>query len=152
MKQQDLEDEDRITAKGFINFAREYFDAYKIIQTNSPKILEYIHVKYYLLLHAFELVFKSELRFYSYSVKKIKYEFGHNLEKFLTELNSKHELLLDKKSMMMLIQVNQYYKSKQFEYPYIGYKELPPIVDLEGIVRLYIQRMIFHINNPKLYK
>lgn len=60
-----------------------------------------------------------------YSVDDIKNRFGHDLEKVVNEC-TKNNLAtifkIDKKFELEIKHMNQYYKTKQFEYPLIGFK------------------------------
>jgi len=55
-----------------------------------------------------------------------------------------------KKDMIMLEAINEYYKTKQFEYPLVGSKTLVRIEDLENFTHLLITRMDRKINQPPI--
>lgn len=140
-----MDDEDRVTSLGFLIFAREYFKSYETIQKNFPKITEVMHVKYYLLCHCIELTLKSELKFNKYPAVKLKSPlFGHDLDKLTLELR-KYNIEILPKYLALMTSINIYYKTKQFEYPLIGYKKLVSLKELDEFASLIMLRMEFKI-------
>jgi len=144
--------EKRVTPLGLIRYSQEYFKAYKVIQEKDNSVMYLLLVKYFLLCRSMELAFKTFLRLKGYSLKQLKNILGHDLDKLLSELNTKHNILLDKESLIALEVVNKYYKSKQFEYPQTGYKTYPDIKKLERIVKLFIDKTMYEIVSTRKKK
>jgi len=126
--------EERTTAGGLINYAWQYYKAYQIVDKTMPKVQELFPVKYFLLCRVLELSIKGFLRNKGYTRKKLM-GMGHDLEKLIDELH-KNDVLMGVNQMLETFVANQYYKTKQFEYPITGYKEVPDLKSLERNVKL----------------
>ena len=79
---------------------------------------------------------KAYLREKGYTRKQLL-DIGHDLEKLIKELHS-NEVLMDVDSMVRTFTANQYYKTKQFEYPQTGFKELPNLDSMRDSVKLLL--------------
>ncbi len=135
-KQIEEELETRLTSRGLIKYAWDYFKSFEDLHEKHPKSVERYEVKYYLLCHAIELAMKAFLHEKGYTRKQLS-DIGHDLEKLIQELRSK-EVLMDVGSMTRAFTANQYYKTKQFEYPQTGYKELPNLDDMQSSAKLLL--------------
>lgn len=136
--------EERTSAHGLLDYAHEYYASYELIQSQHPKLIEYFAVKYYLLCHSLELTMKAWLRHRGATYTQLK-KLGHDLEKIMTVLYEKHQLLFGAESQAMIRLVNQHYSQKEFEYSLKGTKTVPEITDLAGTVHLLISKARFDI-------
>lgn len=150
-KQLEQELETRTTDRGLLRYAWDYYKAFIEILENHPKDTEMYQVKFYLLCHSLELVLKAFLKHKGYSRKQLINNFGHDLEKLLKELYSKHKLVFDKESAERIFLVNQYYNTKQFEYFQTGCKELVDINKLGNVTKLMLSKVDFKINVIKQF-
>lgn len=132
--------EKTITARGLIRFAKDYFEAFQIVQKAKPQFSNLYDIKYYLLCHSLELAFKAYLRNKEYSRKQLK-DFNHDLIGLVLELKNKFSYIFDKNDITAISSVNKYYSSKQFEYLQIGYRYHVDISDLEKIVTKYLNQI-----------
>ncbi|HUD09866.1 MAG TPA: HEPN domain-containing protein [Patescibacteria group bacterium] len=128
--------ETRLTSRGLIMYAWDYFKSFEDLHEKHPKPISRYEVKYYLLCHAIELAMKAYLREKGYTRKQLL-DIGHDLEKLIKELHS-NEVLMDVDSMVRTFTANQYYKTKQFEYPQTGFKELPNLDSMRDSVKLLL--------------
>lgn len=138
--------ENRLTSRGLIMYSWDYFKSFKDLYTKYPKYTERYEVKYYLLCHAIELAMKALLREKGFTRKQLL-DLGHDLEKLIGVLH-KNDVLMDVDTMMRTFNINQYYKTKQFEYPQTGYKELPNLDDMEKSTKLLLNM----VNNAIIKK
>lgn len=129
--------EKRLTSKGLIYYAWDYFYSFETLCKEFPKEIEKYEVKYFLLCHSFELGMKAYLREKGYTRKQLM-SIGHDLEKLINTLRSE-EVLMDVKSMERTFGLNDYYKTKQFEYPLVGYKSLPLLDEMKRTVELLLK-------------
>jgi hypothetical protein len=136
--------EKRTTDTGFLWMAKDYYKAAQDIKEKYPGATKMFSVKFYLLCHSLELVFKSFLRNRGYSVKDLR---THDLVKLIIELHDKHGILLDKDDIEQIELANYYYATKQYEYPFTGSKFVPNIERLSAITHLMISKV-----NHDLYK
>lgn len=92
---------------------------------------------------------KTELRIKGISAKELKSSlFGHDFNKLLARLNEL-DILIDKQSTTQLMLINEYYKTKQFEYPLIGSKSLIPLEKLSSLAYLWMSKLEYHLLNKK---
>lgn len=143
--------EKRTTPLGLWRYALEYFKGFTIIKLKEPGELSLVPVKFFLLCHSIELAFKAYLRHKNYKVKQLM-DFGHDLEALMDELHSKHEITLSKNFVEVVLDANQYYKTKQYEYFQSGYKILPDISNLENLARLFIRKVEYNLKEPRVTK
>lgn len=136
--------DERTSAQGLLNYAKEYYSAYELIQGQQPDFVKFFAVKYYLLCHSLELTMKAWLKKKGATYKQIK-SMGHDLEKIMIVLHDDHDLLFDAASQEMISLVNQYYSKKEFEYALRGSKSVPVITDLAQTVNLLISKAHFDI-------
>ncbi len=134
--QLDEELEKRLTARGLLNYARDYYIAFKDLHEKHPKDTDMYEIKYYLICHSIELTFKAVLKEKGYTRKKLV-ALGHDLEKLIDELY-KNDVIMNVEAMKRTILANEYYKTKQFEYPQVGYKSLPNLEDMKGQAKLLL--------------
>ena len=111
--QQELDE--RTSARGLLNYAKEYYKAYELIQGQEPDFVKFFAVKYYLLCHSLELTMKAWLKQKGATYKQIR-DMGHNLEKIMVILHDEYNLLFSAASQEMISLVNQHYSKKEFEY------------------------------------
>ena len=138
---------DRSSPRGFLNLAIEYYESFTTICDKYPSITAQLHTKYFLICHAIELVIKAELRIKGVESEILKSRlFGHDFSKLIVKLHE-HNIIIDKQSMIRLESINEYYKTKQFEYPLVGYKELVPLDPLQSLAHLWINKVNAKINN-----
>jgi len=148
MNKKQLEDEleKRLSDRGLLRYANDYFIGFKEIFEKHPKITDLYQVKFFLLCHSLELVLKAFLRHKGYSRKQL-INLGHNLENLLRELYEKNNIFFDKNSSQIIIQVNQYYNSKQFEYFQSGSKVLVDIIKLADVTKLILDKINYKFKN-----
>lgn len=133
--------EDRITPKGFIVLAKEYYFSYLAVQEKFPSFVTQLHTKYFLICHSIELIMKAELRIRGVTARDLKSNlFGHNFDKLLTKLRE-FNILLDQESTILLRSINEYYRTKQFEYPLIGSKSLIRLEKLALLAQAWISKV-----------
>ena len=138
MNKKELEEEleKRLTSKGLIKYAWDYYKSFELLHKEKPKILDLYPVKYFLLCHSIELAMKAYLREKGYSRLQLM-NIGHDLEKLIRLLHEKG-VSMDISSMVRTFSLNDYYKTKQFEYPQVGYKEFPSLDDMKSYVHLLL--------------
>ena len=134
--QNEEELEKRLTALGLIRYAWDFYRAFENLQEKNPQLTTMYEVKYYLLCHSIELAMKAFLRKKGYTRKQLM-KIGHDLDKLIIILHE-NNVLIDVDSAIRTIMVNQYYKTKQFEYPQTGYKEFPSLEDMKSSVCLLL--------------
>ena len=120
----------RTTAMGLFTDSRQMMEAARIIHLENDRLTQPI---YYLLGHSTELALKATLLAEGTSLSKLKYEVGHDLSEAATRVldlrhNSISTLVQEKLPAIGLL--NDYYKSKEFEYRVTGIKQLPHVADL----------------------
>lgn len=128
--------ESRLTSKGLITYAWDYYKSFEILQKEIPKELEKYEVKYYLLCHSIELGMKAYLREKGYTRKQLM-GFGHDLEKLLGQLY-KEGVVINVDSVKRTFILNDYYMNKMFEYPQTGYKSMPSLEHMKSYVKLLL--------------
>lgn len=136
----------RTTPQGMVYFAKDYLKAYLLVKEKEPDFRKFFHVRFFLLCHSIELSMKAYLKLKGYSAKNLIYDFGHDLEKLIDELYSKHEIIFGKEFVMAISMANRYYLSKQFEYFQSGSKELPTFDLLEDTAKLLIQKVEYQVH------
>lgn len=127
-----------------LNYAKEYYSSYEVIQKEHSNLTDYFAVKYYLLCHSLELTMKAWLKKNGLDYSGLK-KLGHDLEKIMRLLHDKYDLLFDAKSQAMIRIVNQHYSQKEFEYSLRGAKSVPEITELAQTVHLLISKANFDI-------
>lgn len=135
-KQIEEELEKRLSARGLLQYAWDYYKAFEDLHGKYSNSIKMYEVKYYLLCHSIELGMKAFLREKGYTRKKL-IELGHDLEKLIYELYQ-HDALMDVDSIKRTFILSDYYRTKQFEYPQIGYKELPSLRDMKSSTYLLL--------------
>ncbi|MGB9911321.1 MAG: hypothetical protein ACPLKP_01810 [Microgenomates group bacterium] len=124
---------------GYLTYAKDFLSSFKIINEKCPNITEKTNVKYFLLFHSMELAFKSFLLYRGYKVDEIK-KLKHDLVKAI-DLCKKEGILnlykLDNQFLKSISHMNEYYRTKQFEYLFGGFKiYIPPEEFIEPINKL----------------
>ncbi len=139
MEKKHFEDEleKSLTSHGLLRYTRDYFKAFEDIHEKYPNVIIMYEVKYYLLSHSIELGMKAILREKGYTRKKL-INIGHDLEKLINVLHE-NGILIDVASMKRTFILNDYYRTKQFEYPQTGYKELPSLDDMKESAHLLLK-------------
>jgi hypothetical protein len=141
--------EERVTPLGFLILAKEYYSSFLAVNEKYPQLVSQLHTKYFLICHCIELIMKAELRMKGITAKELKSSlFGHDFDKLLVRLYEL-DIMLDKQSTIQLGIINEYYKTKQFEYPLIGSKSLTPLEKLSSLAHLWMGKVEYHIHNDK---
>lgn len=151
MDNNEQENEARITARGFLIFAKEYLDAYDAILLTYPKINDLFNVKMFTVCHALELIIKSFLREEALSVNDIK-KIGHSLKNLKKQLlKSKFKYVLDSFDEEIIDFADYHYSQKDFEYHKIGYKSVPDMNQIKTTVTKLIKEAEESIDRPRGY-
>ena len=136
---------DRTSSLGLLSYGIEFYDSFKLINDQEPKITKLTPVKYFLLSHAIELALKAILRKNGKTIDEIK-NFGHDIDQLAIEVSWSNNLLLNDNEKAILKVTNDYYKKKEFEYINVGPKTLPEILDLStltGKITKFAQQIIY---------
>lgn len=151
-KQLEKELEKRLTSRGLLRYSWDYFKAFEDLHEKYPKTTEMYEVKYYLLCHSIELAMKAFLREKGFTRKQLV-KIGHDLERLIHMLYD-NGVLIDVRSIERTFSLSGYYKTKQFEYPQTGYKELPSLKEMKSSTRLLLSMVRNSITKelPKLPK
>ena len=130
----------------FLRKSQDFFDCYLLIckQYNEP-ILKF-SVKYFLLCRSIELLFKSWMVYKRVPEKIIKSDISHDLEKALykiqeIDLEKDLNLKLDRDLTNAILRLNNFYKPKYFEYPTLGYSELPLYIQFNQPIKLLLNKI-----------
>jgi HEPN domain-containing protein len=117
---------DRTTPRGLWRYANEFFESAVLTRKEKGK---FFVPSYYLICHSLELALKAFLRAKGKHLPFLK-RLGHDLEKLVVQAEnygiSNHGGISEKLKVSIKL-VNQYYKTKQFEYISVGSKILPDI-------------------------
>jgi hypothetical protein len=127
-------------AIGFLNFASTFKEAADLLLANRSRELE--TPSYYLLCHSVELALKAFLKTKGFSDDLMKSkELGHNLTRLMDE-SLRHGLAdvvkMDDTALEIIHVVDEYYRTKGFEYLLPGFKTYPRLEDLEAVVKKLI--------------
>lgn len=141
--------ERRTTAQGMLLMAKEYIDAYKILEEKNNKITYLFHVKFYLLAHSIELSFKAYLKNEGLKLFELK-ALSHDLKFIYNKIVANYKYKIDSNSIQMIERINQYYKNKEFEYPKIGAKNVVPIEKLFVVAKMIMDATEWQIKDSKL--
>ena len=144
-KQLEEELERRLTSRGLLQYAWDYYAAFENLYDKYPKVSEMYEVKYYLLCHSIELAMKAFLREKGFTRNQLL-EIGHDLEKLIYILHE-NGVLIDVGSMERTFSLNDYYKTKQFEYPQTGSKILPSLEEMKSSTHLLLSMVRNSITN-----
>lgn len=109
----------------YLTQAREFLIIFNVVNDKFSEVTEKTNVKYFLLFHSIELTLKSFLVYKKFTDDFLKNTIGHDLEKALDNCKQKGLESIFKIEAQFEAEVkhmNKYYKSKQFEYPFIGAK------------------------------
>ncbi|TVU92088.1 hypothetical protein [Vreelandella titanicae] len=122
------------------SLSREFYEAAKTLEGNSPTQINYVTIKYYLLGHAAELALKSYLYKHGVAITELK-KIGHNLK----ELSQKAE---DKgfSQFQSIQELSPLYKAKELEYRQKKSVVYPSIESLYSDVRVLISRVFDHVS------
>jgi hypothetical protein len=119
----------RSSSLGICHYAKTYLDAAIILHEHNKKKLS--GPLYYLVCHSIELALKAFLKANGITIVKSKNKFGHDLGELLNEVIKFDLFRLERVDCdlfcLMVLQANFYYKEKEFEYLYSGYKKYPEI-------------------------
>ena len=135
-------DECKTTARAFIKVAEEYYQAFKIINSKCPKryakVFPFPHVRYFLLCHSLELIFKAILleKGYKWEVLKSK-KIGHSLIKAATALKKEgvNIILYGHKKAIRQLDFHYWVNQKDFNYPKRTLITVPSIFTTQSIVQ-----------------
>lgn len=124
----------RTTKFGLLRYAHNYYESYKIIQSVHPKLTTLFECKFFLLGRVTELTLKALLLHAGFQLSYIK-KVGHDLQLLAALANIRFlELNLDLKQLAIINLLNEYYLSKDFEYPSVGSKSVPMELDIENVI------------------
>ena len=137
--QLEIELEKRLTSRGLILYAWDYFNSFESLHQQFPKVTDKFPVKYFLICHSIELAMKACLRERGYTRKQLS-NIGHDLEK-LIGLLYKQGVIMDVNSVKRTFILNDYYKTKQFEYPQTGSKSVPALEKMADITKLLLNKV-----------
>jgi len=132
----------------FFVFADEFYHAAQELEKVSNKN-KVSMPSYYLYAHAIELAYKSYLFKCGVDLKYIKIEIGHDLEKALKEVKGHG---FDKKLSdnpdyeSVVIEINKYYVTKEFEYMTATAKKLPLLQNVKVTAKQTINASFDAIN------
>jgi len=126
----------RLTSRGLLRYAWDYYRAFEVLYEKFSKVTEMYEVKYYLLCHSIELAMKAFLREKGFTRKQLL-GLGHDLEKLIRTLYE-NGVVIDVESMKRTFSLNDYYKTKQFEYPQTGSKSLPSLDAMKSSTHLLL--------------
>ena len=105
--------------------------------------LRLFKIRYYLLGHALELIFKSFLLTHGIKLEYLKgKKVGHDIIKCLNLANEKGFNVINKRERKTIEQLNFYYKDKQFEYSKNGIINLPSLRTIENLVSKLLNKVI----------
>lgn len=130
----------------FYTLSWEFFTSYKVIVSSFPGVVDKFHVKYTLVCKSIEYLLKSLLLFGGKSEQELKDKYGHNLVKLLTEvidtgIDKKLNINFADDFKSVLVSLNSYYKSKDFEYPSTGSKTVTLYIQLNEPIELLLEKM-----------
>lgn len=130
----------RSSPQGFVLMAREFFQAYNLLQSKYPKKVDHFFVKYYNLCHAYELILKALLLDRGVQIEELRAKpLGHNLVNLLYEFKDRYpEEKVTKIDEAITRLVNTHYHSKEFEYHRVGLMQVPDINQLDGLVNGFL--------------
>lgn len=127
------EKEDEIT---FFVYADEfYYSATQLENSRNPGKVAI--ASYYLYGHALELLYKSFLYRKRFTLRFLKSELGHNLEKALMHAidnGLESHLDIDNNYPEIVKDINMYYSTKEFEYMSRTEKSFPHMYDVKDVV------------------
>lgn len=124
----------RTTKFGFLRYSHDFFETYKILNNAQPRFTSLLECKYFLLGRTLELVLKALLMQVGFNVSYIK-KLGHDLQVLSALANIRYfELNLSITEIANINLLNEYYLSKEFEYPSVGSKSLPKLDVIEAIL------------------
>lgn len=131
----------------YLELSKEYFSAYQYIASESTNPVNKFHAKYFLICRSIEYLLKSWLLFDGITLDELKgRSYRHNLQKLLgavlsAGIEKKLSMLVDKEVQDIILRLNVFYDSKGFEYPEVGYKELPLYTQLDEPIMLLHKSM-----------
>jgi hypothetical protein len=76
--------EKRTSPQMYVDYAKEYLDVFELTNQKHRNLVEYLHIKYFLVCRSLELVLKAYLLFAGYSRSQI-IKISHDLEKLTLE-------------------------------------------------------------------
>ena len=130
-------DDIRTSPVGLLNTGKEFKKACEIVSKSCPDKhpslpnTDLYKVRLYLIGHAFELLFKSILLQYGVPLAKLRSkEFGHNIIFLIQKVEECKILILSNEKKGLLTLLNEYYKTKDFEYHVRGAKQYPYVSEL----------------------
>ena len=133
----------------YLKYSKDNFDCFLAVVEKYPSMMDKFLQKYFLLGRSLELLFKSWLVYKGFTENQIKSELGHDIRKILErvkELDFESELNLhiDIAFEAKILNLNRYYKYKDFEYPNVGTKTLVIYNQLIDPINLIIDRIEEH--------
>lgn len=138
----DKDDIIETTSAGLFQDAKDCFYAYGLLKETGRRKLRLFKIRYYLLGHSLELIFKSFLLKYGIELEYLKgKKVGHDIIKCLNLANEKGFNVINKRERKTIEQLNFYYKDKQFEYSKNGIINLPPLRAIENIVSKLLNKV-----------
>lgn len=115
-------------------YATEHFKAFKILKDNTKSDTDLMYIKYYLLCRCLELCFKEHIVFNGICpFEDLANKYGHNLLVLMNDAESINYIDINSQEETIVKVLNNYYNSKEFEYPKTGLKTFPVIEDVEEL-------------------
>ena len=136
------DDPSRTSPIGLATFATEFFECSlaaddKLGEKRGFELLAPIPVMY-LIGHSIELILKSYLLHSGVSLRDLRKNYGHDLEKCLTDslkMGLGEYVKFDKTEMSAFTVLNELYLNKQLNYSVTGAKKYPVFGQIEGVCR-----------------
>ena len=127
------------TASCLFTTAVHYYETAALVQTNCPDVkgapsLKWFKARYLLIGHAIETALKSFLFFNGRSMNNLKKK-GHDLCKTLRDAKSKGFNILGVGEEKIIIDLNEHYFRKDFEYEEVDFSKLPRPLDLLALTQ-----------------
>lgn len=119
-------------------YSKGHIEAYEILNKKKPNPMDLIWIKFYLLSRSLELSLKSYLFYMGYEEKELKNKCGHNLEILLglVAINGFDAVCkLNSIEIDRVKHLDVYYSKKELEYPKLGKKEVPWLIDSYELAR-----------------
>lgn len=116
---------DRSSPMVLWNRAKEFFDAASLVHSENNRLLGPI---YFLACQSIELSLKAYLRGCGATIDYLKRDIGHDLTKALCValVNDLDKVVpVSREDQKVLNAMNQYYASKDLQYPKAGFKTYP---------------------------
>lgn len=149
------DDPERTTAIGLARYASEFMEAAMAAdeKMGDRKGFEIIPPTPVLFLRgqALELILKSFLLHKKVSLKKLRKDFGHNINKLLKkskELGLEQIIKISDEDHDVIYLLNDLYSSKQLQYIVTGFKKYPS----NGVLEKFVLNLIYAVGREVGYQ